>query len=154
VQLASKAKRTKARPRRSPRRAAARKSPEADGLSFDHVFLATRDFARAWKFWTEVVGLKGQSKWGSPEYAASVKLGDGSIVMAQGEEGFYDELGYTSEVGKPQIYVRARDIDGLHRRMVDRGVNVVRSPLTTHFGLRCFSVEGPDGMVVVFVGAK
>jgi catechol 2,3-dioxygenase-like lactoylglutathione lyase family enzyme len=152
--MAKRAKRQKARPKRSPNRKTKAKPQGGDELAFDHVFLATRDFPRAWKFWTEVVGLKGASKWGTPEYAGSVKLGDGSIVVAQGEEGFYDELGYTSEVGKPQLYVRARDVDGLHRRMVERGANVVRSPLTTHFGLRCFSVEGPDGMVVVFVEAK
>jgi len=152
--MAKKAKGAKARPKRAARKAAPKKSRAGDSFEFDHMFLATRDFAKTWKFWTEVVGLKAESKWGDPEYAGSVKLGSGSIVVAQGEEGFYDELGYTSEVGKPQIYVRTRDVDGLYRQMVGRGVNVVRSPLTTHFSRRCFSVEGPDGMVVVFIAAK
>lgn len=136
--------------RKRPKSGTPKKSSAGSGLDFDHLFLATRDFERAWKFWTQAVGLKGISRWGSPEYAGSIALGGGSIVIAQGEEGFYDELGYTSEVGKPQLYVRALDVDALHRQMVSRGVNIVRSPLTTHFGLRCFSVEGPDGMVVVF----
>jgi catechol 2,3-dioxygenase-like lactoylglutathione lyase family enzyme len=139
---------------KKPKARAQKKRGAPDGLDFDHLFLATRDFERTWKFWTQVVGLKAISRWGSPEYAGSIALGSGSIVIAHGEEGFYDELGYTSEVGKPQLYVRTRDVDALHRQMVSRGANIVRSPLATHFGLRCFSVEGPDGMVVVFVQSK
>lgn len=147
--MAKKAKRLAAGMKRRGAKPKAKRSSSA--LDFDHLFFATRDFERTWKFWTEVVGLKGNSRWGSPEYAGSIGLGGGSIVVAEGEEGFYDELGYTSEVGKPQLYVRTRDADALYRQMVSRGANIVRSPLTTHFGLRCFSVEGPDGMVVVFV---
>lgn len=150
--MAKKPKR--AAKRTKPIRGKPRKSGAGAGFDLDHLFLATRDFERTWKFWTQVVGLKGISRWGSPEYAGSIALGGGSIVIAQGEEGFYDELGYTSEVGKPQIYLRTHDVDALYRQMVARGANIVRSPLTTHFGLRCFSVEGPDGMVVVFVESK
>ncbi len=153
--MAKKSKPSKQAAARKKRRRAKLKAKASGGaLDFDHLFLATRDFERTWKFWTEVVGLKGRSRWGRPEYAGEIALGGGSIVVAQGEEGFYDELGYTSEVGKPQLYVRTRDADALYRQMVGRGANVVRSPLTTHFGLRCFSVEGPDGMVVVFVQGK
>lgn len=117
---------------------------------FDHLFLGTADFGKAWDFWTRVVGLAGQSRWGSPQYAGSVKLGGGgSITLAQGEEGPYDELGYSVENGRPQLYLRTSDVDSLHAAMKKRGAKVLRGPLTTHYGVRCFSLEGPDGLVVV-----
>jgi predicted enzyme related to lactoylglutathione lyase len=124
--------------------------PKGGALEVDHLFLGTSDFARAWSFWTDVVGLRGEGKWGDPEYAGSVRAGGASLVLAQGEEGPHDELGYDVENGKPQLYLRCPDVDSLHARLVKRGAKVLRAPLTTHYGARCFSVEGPDGMVVVF----
>jgi len=123
-------------------------------IEFDHVFLPTKSFEAAWTWWTDVVGLEPESKWGTPEKAGQVKLGDGAIVVAQGQEGYYEELGYFSLVGRPQIYLRTKDLDGLHARLKSKGVTIVREPLTTHFGLRAMSVEGPDGMILVFVQAQ
>ena len=137
-------KRTKAAPKRGPKKA------KAPAVELDHLFLGTRDFAGSWKFWSQVVGLVPQGTWGSPEYAGTLGAGGSSIVIAQGEEGPYDELGYDVANGKPQVYLRAPDVDKLHAAMVKRGAKVLRTPLTTHYGARCFSVEGPDGMVVVF----
>jgi predicted enzyme related to lactoylglutathione lyase len=79
-----------------------------------------------------------------------VGLGEASITMAQGEEGPYEELGYTVRNGALQVYLRTDDVDALHAAMAKRGAKVLRAPLSTHYGARCFSVEGPDGMVVVF----
>jgi len=138
--------------KRGPSGLKARAAPRRSGGApeFDHLFVGTADFAKAWDFWTQVVGLTGESKWGSPEYAGSVRLGGGSVTVAQGEEGPYDELGYTVENGKPQLYLSTPNVDKLHGQMAKRGAKVLRAPLTTHYGARCFSVEGPDGMVVVF----
>lgn len=132
----------------TPKRKAATKP--ARGIEVDHMFIGTSDFAGSWRFWTEVVGLKGRGKWGSPEHAGTLGAGHAAITIAQGQEGPHDELGYAVSNGRPQLYLRARDIDALHARMAKRGAKVLRAPLTTHYGARCFSVEGPDGMVVVF----
>ncbi len=145
--LASKQRRGRHTP--STKRPARPRSP-ARSPEFDHIFLGTADFAKAWDFWTNVVGLKGKSKWGSPEYGGTLKLGGGSIALAQGEEGRYEELGYTVSNGNPQLYLRTADVDRLHGQMVKRGAKVLREPQTTHYGARCFSIEGPDGLVVVF----
>ena len=129
-----------------------RSGPRSSGGApeFDHLFLGTADFGKAWGFWRQVVGLEGLSKWGSPKYAGSVRLGGGSITLAQGEEGPHEELGYVVANGKPQLYLRTSDVDKLHAQVAKRGAKVLRAPLTTHYGARGFSVEGPDGMVVVF----
>lgn len=127
---------------------------EMGRLRLDHLFIGTADFAGAWRFWTEVVGLKGQAKWGNPEYGGTVEMSGSTITIAQGEEGPYDELGYVVENGRPQLYLHTPDVDKLHGEIAARGGKVLRAPVTTHFGARCFSIEGPDGMVVVFTQAK
>ncbi len=137
-------KRSKRAPRRPPPKA------PASGVEFDHLFIGTSEFQGSWRFWTEVIGLAGQGKWGNPECAGTVSAGGGSFTIAQGEEGPYEELGYDVTNGKPQLYLRTPDIDKLHAEVVKRGAKVLRPPLTTHYGAKCFSVAGPDGMVVVF----
>jgi hypothetical protein len=126
----------------------------APAVEFDHLFVGTSSFAEAWRFWTHVVGLEGRAQWGNPVYAGTLGAGASSITVAQGEEGPYEELGYEVKNGRPQVYMRAASVDKLHRAMVKRGAKVLRGPLTTHYGARCFSVEGPDGMVVVFEQAR
>jgi len=128
--------------------------PKATTVEFDHLFIGATSFGTSWDFWTRVMGLEAKSKWGNPEYAGTVALGSGSVTVAQGEEGAYDELGYEVRNGRPQLYLRTKDVDALHNALAKRGANILRAPLTTHYGARCFSVEGPDGMVVVITQAK
>lgn len=151
---AAKGKRKKASTRtaRGPGTKASR--PAGTRIEVDHLFLGTSDFAASWRFWTETVGMEGLSAWGEPEYAGSVKLGKGSITVAEGEEGPYEELGYDVRHGQPQLFLRTDNLTALHRRMKSRGARVLAGPLKTHWGARCFSVEGPDGMVIVFVEGK
>lgn len=138
--------------KRSKAKAALKKKPPGRAApQIDHLFVATRDFVGSWKFWTEVMGLEGQSKWGNPEYAGTIKVGSASITIAQGEEGFYEELGYTTQAGKPQLYLRTRDLARTVALVRARGGKVLRAPLTTHYGARVASIEGPDGMVVALV---
>jgi hypothetical protein len=129
--------------------------PTAGGrLELDHLFLGTADFGASWSFWSQTVGLEGLSSWGDPKYAGSLKLGGGSITVAETAEGPYGELAYEVRHGRPQLFLRTVDLDALHRRMVKRGATVLAGPLTTHWGARCFSVKGPDGLVVVFVEGR
>jgi len=143
--------------RRAPKAAKGRKGaprPPGHGVELDHLFLGTSDFAASWSFWSDTVGLEGLSSWGDPKYAGSLRLGGGSITVAAGEEGPYEELKYEVEHGRPQLFLRTPDLSALHRRMVARGATVLAGPLTTHWGARCFSARGPDGLVVVFVEGK
>ncbi len=139
-------------PKELAKRAARRPASKAEprGVEFGHLFIGTADFAGSCKFWTEVVGLRGQGKWGNPEYAGTVGAGSGSFTIAQSEEGPCDELGYKLMSGNPQLSLRAPHINKLHAKLAKRGAKVLRPPLTTHYGVRCFSVEGPDGMAVLF----
>ena len=150
--MAVKSKVPKRRAARTKRET--RDTPKVPLIEFDHLFIGTANFAAAWDFWTTTLGLPAQSKWGSPEYAGSIHLGTGGVTLAQGEEGPYDELGHHVMNGKPQLYLRTKDVDALHKQLAGRGAKVLRTPLTTHYGARCFSVEGPDGMVVVITQAK
>ena len=152
LMAAKKLKSTK-RPARRGKRPRTTK-PKPPTVEFDHLFIGATSFAISWDFWTRVMGLEATSKWGNPEYAGTVALGAGSVTVAQGEEGPYDELGYHVMNGKPQLYLRTKDVDALHKKLAGHGAKVLRGPLTTHYGARCFSVEGPDGMVVVITQAK
>lgn len=146
----------KAERKAEPKAARNAKGPAPAGprIEVDHLFLGTSDFGQSWEFWTQTVGMEGLSSWGDPKYAGSVKLGGGAITVAEGEERRNEELGYEVRHGQPQLFLRTDNLTALHRRMKSRGAKILAGPKETHWGARCFSTEGPDGMVVVFVEGK
>jgi hypothetical protein len=148
------ARASKRRPGRRSAQRPAKKGPSPGAVELDHLFLGTSDFVTSWSFWADTVGLEGLSSWGEPKYAGSLKLGAGSITVAAGNEGPYEELKYDVRHGRPQLFLRTPDLEGLHRRMVARGARILAGPLTTHWGAKCFSAAAPDGLVVVFVQGK
>jgi hypothetical protein len=78
-------------------------------------------------------------------------MGDAHLLLSGAPPGPSAELGTTTRHGVPQVFLRAEGLDALCAGMKSRGAKVLREPFATHWGPRCFTVEGPDGMVVCFV---
>ena len=81
--------------------------PAAAAPSLDHLYVATGNFEAAWKFWTGVVGLPVRHQWGDGDHqAGALGLGDATVVLAQEPPSVRTEFGYSTDHGRPQIFVR------------------------------------------------
>jgi len=122
------------------------------GLELDHLYIPTSNFDEAWKFWIEVVGLTAVRTWGEgPHRAGQATAGETRFVIARVDGGTKEEFGYTTQHGKPEIFIRTSQIDQQYNRAKSRGAKFVRALFKTHWGPRAFSVEGPDLTVVTFI---
>ncbi len=131
----------------------AAKAPEVKGL--EHLYLPTGQFEDAWKFWTEVAGGKGGETWGEGEHKSGmVSFAGQSIVLGSDEERDEDEeLGYPVKHGQATLYFSTSDIQKLYKDLANRGAQVLRGPLTTHWGAKVMTVKAGDA-VVAFVENK
>jgi len=129
--------------------------PAADGgrvAGIHHLFLPHGDFEEGWRFWTEVVGLPPGPTWGEgADRAGMAGLGPQHLVVSGAPPGPQPEFGTEGRRGVPQVFLRAEGLDALCAAMRERGARILREPFDTHWGPRAFSVEGPDGLVAVFV---
>ena len=129
------------------------KAPKIAGL--DHLYIPTRDFEKAWAFWGEAAGGQVQATWGeSGHQAGLVSLGGINVVVAQENETLEDpELGYRVQYGRPILHFATPNVDRLYRDLADRGVPVLRGPMTTHWGKRALTVRAGE-LVIAFVEVK
>lgn len=128
-------------------------APQVKGL--EHVFLPTGRFEDAWKFWTEIAGGKAGEVWGSgDEKSGMVTFAGQSLVLGGNAETDEDEeLGYPVKHGMATLYFSTPDIKKLYKDLANRGAQVLRGPLTTHWGAKVMTVKAGDA-VVAFVETK
>jgi hypothetical protein len=121
----------------------------------DHLFLPTRDFAKAWEFWTGAAGAEVQAQWGGGAHQAGLAtVGGLDVVVTQEDEvSEQEELGYPVEHGRPVLFLSTPDLDALHRALARAGAKILRAPLTTHWGRRAMTVKAGD-LVLAFVEKK
>lgn len=121
----------------------------------DHLYIATRDFEKAWAFWGEASGAVVTSRWGESDHqAGEVTIGGQRIVIAQEDEVLEDpELGYRVQYGRPILHFATPNLDKLYRDLANRGASILRGPLTTHWGKRVMTVRAGEA-VIAFVEVK
>jgi hypothetical protein len=129
------------------------KLPPIAGL--DHLYIPTRDFEKAWAFWGEASGGEVKAKWGESDHQAGlVSLGGIDVVVAQENEVLEDpELGYRVQYGRPILHFATPNVDKLYRELANKGVPILRGPLTTHWGKRVLTVRAGE-MIIAFVESK
>jgi predicted enzyme related to lactoylglutathione lyase len=117
-----------------------------------HLFLPVSRFGEGWEFWTRILGLEARAEWGEGTGKAGMAgLGGAHVVVSGEPAGPSPEFGYASRHGVPQVFLAAEGLDALCAAVKGRGGKVLREPFRTHWGPRCFTVEGPDGLVVGFL---
>ena len=131
------------------------KTPRPNIPALDHLYIATRNFEKAWAFWGEASGGEVVSLWGeSGHQAGEVLLGGLRVVIAQEDEVLEDpELGYRVQYGRPILHYATPNLDTLYRDLANRGASILRGPLMTHWGKRVMTVKAGDA-VVAFVEVK
>jgi uncharacterized glyoxalase superfamily protein PhnB len=129
------------------------KAPEVKGL--EHLYIPTGKFEDAWRFWTEIAGGKAVETWGDGEHKSGiVSFAGQSIVVGGDEEREEDEeLGYSVRHGAATLYFSTGDIQKLYKDLANRGAQVLRGPLKTHWGAKVMTVKAGDA-VVAFVETK
>ena len=128
-------------------------APLISGL--DHVFLPTRGFEKAWKFWAGAAGGEVQATWGGGAHQAGlVRVAGVDVVVTQEDEvSEQEELGYPVEHGRPVLFFAAPDLDALQRALARAGLRALRGPLTTHWGRRAMTVKAGE-LTLAFVEKK
>jgi uncharacterized glyoxalase superfamily protein PhnB len=133
--------------------ASKQKLPDVAGL--DHIYIPTRDFEKAWAFWGEASGGEVKARWGESDHQAGlVSIGGADFVVAQENETLEDpELGYRVQYGRPILHFATPNVDKLYRDLANRGVSILRGPLTTHWGKRVLTIRAGE-IVIAFVEVK
>lgn len=128
-------------------------APQVKGL--EHLYLPTGKFEDAWHFWTHVAGGKAAGTWGEgPQTSGMVSFAGQSIVLGSDAETAEDaELGYPVKHGQATLYFSTSDIKKLYKDLANRGAQVLRGPLKTHWGAMVMTVKAGDA-VVAFVETK
>lgn len=108
------------------------------------VLLRPSDPARSQRFYRDTLGLAVYREFGSPDAPGLVFfLGNGLLEVSGRASG-------TSREGVA-LWLQVRDVQAEHRRLVDRGVTIVREPQREPWGLVELWVADPDGVRIVLV---
>ena len=128
-------------------------APLISGL--DHVFLPTRNFEKAWRFWTKAAGGEVKAAWGGGAHQAGLAtVGGIDVVVTQEDEVSEEpELAYPVEHGRPVLFFSTPDLDALRRALTRAGAPVLRGPLTTHWGRRALTVKAGE-LTLAFVEGR
>lgn len=128
-------------------------APQIKGL--EHLYLPTGKFEDAWHFWTRVAGGKPAGTWGEgPQTSGMIQFAGQSIILGSDAETDEDpELGYPVKHGQATLYFSTSDIQKLYKDLANRGAQILRGPLKTHWGAKVLTVKAGDA-VVAFVENK
>lgn len=110
------------------------------------VLLHPSDFPRTLSFYRDTLHLPVYREWGTegnPGHGVVFFLGGGFLELS-GESAAHTD-------GKLELWIQVRDVDGVHRELAGRGVDVLEPPVDKPWGLREMRVADPDGVHLVIV---
>ena len=107
------------------------------------VLLRPSDPERSRRFYRDALGLAVAREFGPRDHPGTVFfLGNGLLELS----------GRSREPPRGMaLWIQVRDLLGEHRRLVEAGVAVVRSPAREPWGLLEMWIEDPDGVSIVLV---
>ena len=108
------------------------------------VTLWTDDLERLVKFYRDSLGLVLHSHHGD---FANFDFGDVRLNL-----GLHDGVqGRSRDPYRIMVHLGVRDIQGMHRRLSDRGVQFIRQPEQEHWGGWVATFLDPDGNVLQLI---
>jgi catechol 2,3-dioxygenase-like lactoylglutathione lyase family enzyme len=140
-------------------------------LGIDHVSVTTADVAKSLAFYHDLLGIPVRAVGelsgeeieqmtgvpGARLLTADLDLGGGQVLelieYVGGDEGKALPL---EHAGSGHVGLRVDDVDSIHLRLLDAGVDVRSEPVTLTedgdwHGVRCMTVLDPDGVAVELV---
>lgn len=122
-------------------------------MKFARVVIKARDYRKSFEFYKDILGLRLSSSWQRKDsWGAIFTAGDVivEIIWYPSGDGF-DDCNYSMERAKVDINFEVHDIDILHKRLADSGVEVVREPQDVPWGFRLFTIKDPDDIRISFL---
>jgi len=120
------------------------------GIAFVSVY--TDNFEEAYKFYTEVLGMKKQFDMGN--LACFLNYGK------DGKEGMYlqggnDEPEFTESSSRAAFVLSVKSASALHKKLVDYGLKMIQpEPMDMGAGDFWFQCYSPCGNILEFLGGK
>ena len=106
--------------------------------------------------WFEKLGWEKSWDWGDPPTFGGVCSGKAEIFLCQGAQGgrgkgsnkktFGEEGGQTADKGA-WMSIWVDDVDAVHKRCVEKGIDITWPPTDMEWGVREMHIRHPDGHV-------
>lgn len=106
--------------------------------------LQVSDVTRSMNFYSDKLGFASHGTWGDGPEFCIVRRGKVTIALDRSREGVIPVNQYWA------AYVYVENADALHAEFKEKGVEIVREPEDTFYGLRDFDVRDPDGHLIAF----
>ncbi len=108
------------------------------------VLLRPLDLERSVQFYGETLSLAVYREFGEGPTRGVVFFLGGDFLEVSG-------LGTTPPGPNLSLWLQVRDVDGAHRQLRDRGVDVLEPPTDEPWGLREMWIADPDGVRIAVV---
>ena len=116
----------------------ARKCTHDTEVSCARPIFGVKSLRASQAYYHDSLGFKLDWDYGEPADFGSVSRGDGQIFLAEGGGG------------GSWIMMFVRDVDKLHKELVERKAIIKMPPTNMPWGMREMQVEDPDGNVMRF----
>lgn len=108
--------------------------------------LVVRDVLKSIRYYCGVLGFKELFVYGEPTYYGGVQRDRVTIHFFGAEKA-------PRAAGQGQIYIFARDVDGIYAQIIARGATVEKPPEDYLYGMRDFTAHDLDGNRICFGAA-
>ena len=108
------------------------------------VLLRPVELERSLAFYRDTLGLAIYREFGEGSHRGVVFFtGNGHLEVSGRSPG--------SAPQNIQLWLQVRDVDGAHDELADRGVTILRPPVTEPWGLREMWIADPDGVEIAVI---
>jgi predicted enzyme related to lactoylglutathione lyase len=102
------------------------------------------DLERSLAFYRDTLGLAIYREFGEGNQGGVVFFVGGGFLEVSGRA----EVAATASVA---LWLQVRDVDAVHDDLADRGVDILRPPVTEPWGLREMWIRDPDGLRMAII---
>ncbi len=120
---------------------------------FDHVFIAPKDWDKAFEFYNKILGWEPGPSWGEkgkePRGAYLKSKGGMTVVIAEEHEADDNSWTHGFNGHRPTLHLEVENVDEVFKQL-PTGTHIISSPQDTHWGSRWFLVKDPDNNIIAF----
>lgn len=111
------------------------------------ILVGTDDFERSVTFYADLLGFPSDEHWDDPDGRGTLfRVTTGGVIEIVEDSPHHR----AKPVSGVSVAVEVEDVDALHRRVVEAGVELVADIGDRPWGHRNFEIRDPSGLVLVF----
>ncbi len=121
-------------------------------MSFDHIFIAPKNWDASLSFYKDTLGFEMISSWGSQEEGrgAVLKGGGFTVIIAEEHKNKGDNAWVSGFNGqRPTIHLNVEDVDTAFQNLKDPEVAIIK-PEDNHWAGRWMVVKDPDDNLIAY----